>query len=149
MKHGLLQAASAGIAACALSCAHQVQVGGNPPHAESVKMPKQVNEIRAFAGSINRIYKSVGIVTVVHWPLYRTFQIGPGCEIVIPGTDHATLDDFHLDDLVIVYYQKVGDVLVAERFARRSEEYIRERQEQLRRLEQMLYPSPGGWGSAD
>jgi hypothetical protein len=49
----------------------------------------------------------------------------------------------------MVTYEDVDGVLVARRFARRSNEYIRERQEQLQRLEEMLYPSPNELGPPD
>jgi len=149
MKHRFPVFVVVGLAATVLSCAHHVQTIGKPPQSEPVVQAQQVDQSKQFAGSIDRINKVAGMVTVVHWPLYKTFEIGPDCQIVIPGRENATLDNFRADDLVIVTYEDVDGVLVARRFARRSNEYIRERQEQLQRLEEMLYPSPNELGPPD
>jgi Cu/Ag efflux protein CusF len=139
MRHQFPGVIAVCLAAIVLSCAHHAQTVGN---SSSSKPVKQADENKTFAGSIDRISQKAGMVTVVHWPLYKTFQVGPDCEIVIPGKDNATLEDFHMDDLVMVSYEKVDDVLVATRIARRSEAYIREKQEQRERLEEMLNPTP-------
>ncbi|HUK83818.1 MAG TPA: hypothetical protein VLZ12_14440 [Verrucomicrobiae bacterium] len=146
MRHQLLSVVVVCTAVFVLSCANQTPKVGSQPSSQTVKKAQQVDQSKTFAGSIDKIYKAAGIVTVVHWPLYKTFQIDRKCEIVIPGREQAALDDFHVNELVIVSYREVGHVLVATRFARRSEEYIQERQEQLQRLEQMLNPSPNELG---
>jgi Cu/Ag efflux protein CusF len=145
MKTRLLQTAAAiCLAASVVSCATapHSQMTGNQAELPPVQKSAEANRTLAFAGSIDRIDQRVGSITIVHWPLYKTFQVGPKCEVAIPGRETAMLSDFHVDDLVMVSYERVDDVLIATKIARRSEAYIRERQEQMERLEEMLYPSP-------
>jgi hypothetical protein len=63
-------------------------------------------------------------------------------EVAIPDKQVATLADLKTDDPVIVSYEEIGGVLVADRIERRSKEYIKEKQEQWERLDKMLNPNP-------
>jgi hypothetical protein len=145
MKTRLLQTATAVcLAAFVAGCAtaQRSQATGNQVGSPPVQQVEKANRTLEFAGSVDRINEKAQSITIVHWPLYKTFQVGPKCEFFIPGRDTATLSDFHIEELVMVSYERIDDVLVATRIARRSEAYIREHQEQMERLEEMLNPSP-------
>lgn len=131
MKQSIFHfAASLTLALLLTACARNPAV--NQPDTDS-----------SFGGTIDKIDLVNQLVTVQHWPLYKTFKAGPSCEITIPGKNTTTtLADLKVGDMVIVDYQGTGKILEASRLARRSREYIREKEEQYERLEEMLNPSP-------
>ena len=127
--HFVLGAVLAGLVT---ACAHHKPATG-------VKMEVD----NAFQGSIDKIDVKNQSVTVQHWPLFKTFKVGPLCEISVPSKDSGTtLADLKVGDFVIVAYQGTGTGLEATRIATRSREFVREKEEQYERLEEMLYPSP-------
>jgi hypothetical protein len=95
-----------------------------------------------FEGTISRVDVQSGLVTVEHWPLSKTFQVPPECQIDILSNENAALTQLKIDDAVIVSYSEVGKGLVASRIVRRGKAYDQEKRDQMERLNDMLNPSP-------
>jgi hypothetical protein len=130
----------AGVAVVAASCAE---------HSSALKPGETVTgtgpiapATTEFEGTISRIDMQNDLVTVEHWPLSRTFQVPPECQIDTPSNENASLAQLKIDDAVIVTYLEVGKGLVASRIARRGKAYDQEKREQMERLNDMLNPSP-------
>jgi hypothetical protein len=133
----------AGVAVVTSSCAeHSSVFKPAAPVATVVGPGASAPATTDFEGTISRIDVQNDLVTVEHWPLSKTFQVPPECQIDIPSNENATLTQLKIDDAVIVTYTEEGKGLVASRIARRGKAYDQEKQEQMERLNDMLNPSP-------
>jgi hypothetical protein len=132
-----------GVAVVATSCAeHSSALKPASPGATVTGTGEIAPAATDFEGTISRIDAQNNLVTVEHWPLSKTFQVPPECDIDVPSNENATLTELKIDDAVIVTYSEEGKSLVASRIARRGKAYDQEKREQLERLNDMLNPSP-------
>ena len=116
------------------------------PHADAGPAVGEKAEIVSakteFAGTVCKMDVVIGLITVEHWPLSRTFKVPPECQIDILTNANAVLAELKVGEAVVVTYSEAGKDLVASRIVRQGKEYEQERKEKMERLDEMLNPSP-------
>ena len=95
-----------------------------------------------FEGTIGKIEKDKGLITVQRWPLSKTFKVPPECQIDNLKKSNAVLTQLKVGDAVIVSYSEGGKDLVANRIVRKGKAQNQKQNEKLERLDKMLNPSP-------
>ena len=95
-----------------------------------------------FEGTIGKIEKDKGLITVQRWPSSKTFKVPPECQIDNLKGTNAVLTQLKVGDAVIVSYSEGGKDLVANRIVRQGKAQNQEQNEKMERLDKMLNPSP-------
>jgi len=142
MKRPLIEIAVAVFFVAFTSCAQNPNRLQPPPAPLAVKGVKTAANDAEFSGIIDSIDMARRLIRVQHWPLSKTFQVPPGCEIDISTNVNSALAQLKVDDGVVVTYSGEGRNLVANRIVRMGKAQQQERQERYERLEKMLNPSP-------
>lgn len=139
MKRSMIEiVVGLGVAAMALSCAEHSS-RPNPAVTEKGEIAPATTD---FEGTVGKIDADKGVITVQRWPLSKTFQVPPQCQIDVVTNANATLTQLKVGNAVRVSYSEVGKDLVANRIVRRGKAHDQEQQEKLERLDKMLNPSP-------
>lgn len=144
MKRSVIEIAiGVSVAVVVLSCADNLSKGrpttAGPAVGEKAEIVSAKTE---FAGTVGKMDVVIGLITVEHWPLSRTFKVPPECQIDILTNANAVLAELKVGEAVVVTYSEAGKDLVASRIVRQGKEYEQERKEKMERLDEMLNPSP-------